>query len=95
MVRRRTQTPEDYQRVRWVIWGCLIGLPAFIIAELGQETTFFVTLLGDYAPKVAVLGLLYLVNGVLCLFVFEAARSQRVVSVSIPLPSCDHSWPGA
>jgi hypothetical protein len=85
MVRRRTQTPEDYQRVRWVIWGCLIGLPAFIIAELGQETTFFVTLLGDYAPNDAVLGLLYLVNGVLCLFVFEAVRRQRVISVSIPL----------
>jgi hypothetical protein len=84
MVRRRTQTPVDYQRVRWVIWGCLIGLPAFIIAELGQETTFFVTLLGDYAPNDAVLGLLYLVNGVLCLFVFEAVRRQRVVSVSIP-----------
>ena len=85
MVRRRTQTPEDYQRVRWVIWGCLIGLPAFIIAELGQETTFFVTPWGDFTPPEDVLGLLYLVNGILCLFVFEAVRSQRVVSVSIPL----------
>jgi hypothetical protein len=81
MVRRRSQTPEDYQRVRWVIWGCLIGLPAFIIAELGQETTIF----GDLTPDDAVLGLLYLVNGVLCLFVFEAVRRQRVVSVSIKL----------
>src|SRR6476619_3172425 len=34
MVRRRTQTPEDNQRVRWVIWGCLIGLPSFLVAEL-------------------------------------------------------------
>jgi hypothetical protein len=85
MVRRRTQTPEDYQRVRWVIWGCLIGLTAFIVAELGQETTFFVTRWGDFTPDDAVLGLLYLVNGILCLFVFEAVRSQRVVSVSIKL----------
>jgi hypothetical protein len=85
MVRRRTQTPEDYQRVRWVIWGCLIGLTAFIVAELGQETTFFVTPWGDFTPPDAVLGLLYLVNGILCLFVFEAVRSRRVVSVSIPL----------
>jgi hypothetical protein len=85
MVRRRTQTPDDYQRVRWVLWGCLIGLPAFIIAELGQETTFFVTRWGDFTPPDDILGLLYLVNGVLCLFVFEAVRSQRVVSVSIPL----------
>ena len=37
LVRRRTQKPEDYQRVRWVIWGCLIGLPAFLIAELGLD----------------------------------------------------------
>jgi hypothetical protein len=29
--------------------------------------------------------LLYLVNGILCLFVFEAVRRERVVSVSIPL----------
>ena len=27
---RRRKTPEDYQRVRWVIWGCLIGLPTFL-----------------------------------------------------------------
>jgi hypothetical protein len=32
-----------------------------------------------------VIGLLYLVNGVLCLFVFEAVRRPRVVSVAIPL----------
>jgi tryptophan-rich sensory protein len=85
MVRRRTQTPEDYQRVRWVIWGCLIGLPAFIIASLGQETTFFVTPWGDFTHTDDVLGLLYLVNGILCLFVFEAVRRERVVSVAIPL----------
>jgi hypothetical protein len=86
MVRRRTLAPEDYQRVRWVIWGCLIGLPAFIIAELGQETTFFrTTHWGNLTPPEHVLGLLYLVNGILCLFVFEAVRSPRVVNVSIPL----------
>ena len=38
LARRRTQKPEDYQRLRWVIWGCLIGLPAFLIAELASET---------------------------------------------------------
>ena len=31
------------------------------------------------------IGLLYLVNGILCLFVFEAIRRERVVSVAIPL----------
>ena len=48
MVRRRTQTPEDYQRVRWVIWGCLIGLPSFLVAELASETTLFNTRLGRF-----------------------------------------------
>ena len=27
--RRPLLTPRDYQRIRWVIWGALIGLPAF------------------------------------------------------------------
>jgi hypothetical protein len=85
LVRRRTQKPEDYQRLRWVIWGCLIGLPAFLIAELASETTFFNTRWGDFTPSEDIVGLLYLVNGVLCLFVFEAIRRQRVVSVTIPL----------
>ncbi len=86
VVRRRTQTPEDYQRVRWVLWGCLIGLPAFTIAELGSQTTFFTnTPWGDLTPPEHVIGLLYLINGILCLFVFEAVRRPRVVNVSIPL----------
>ncbi len=85
LARRRYQTPEDYQRVRWVIWGCLIGLPSFLLAELASTTTIFETRWGDFTPTEDIIGLLYLVNGVLCLFVFEALRRQRVVSVMIPL----------
>ncbi|MGB6905544.1 MAG: hypothetical protein WBE04_00310 [Methyloceanibacter sp.] len=83
--RRRRLAPEDYQRLRWVIWGCLIGLPAFILAELASTTTIFDTAWGDFTPPDDVIGLLYLVNGILCLFVFEAIRRERVVSVAIPL----------
>ncbi len=83
--RRRRLPPEDYQRLRWVIWGCLIGLPAFILAELASTTTIFDTTWGDFTPSDDVIGLLYLVNGILCLFVFEAIRRERVVSVAIPL----------
>lgn len=83
--RRRQLAPEDYQRLRWVIWGCLIGLPAFILAELASTTTIFDTAWGDFTPSDDVIGLLYLVNGILCLFVFEAIRRERVVSVAIPL----------
>jgi hypothetical protein len=83
--RTRRKPPEDYQRMRWVVWGCLIGLPAFLLAELASTTTIFETGWGDFTPSEDVTGLLYLVNGILCLFVFEAVRRERVVSVSIPL----------
>lgn len=84
LLRRRNQTPEDYQRMRWVIWGCAIGLPAFIVAELAQDTTLIGNLWGT-APPYDLLGLLFLANGVFCLFVVEAIRRSRVVSVAIPL----------
>ncbi|MET0482598.1 MAG: hypothetical protein ABWZ27_06730 [Aestuariivirgaceae bacterium] len=85
MLRRRKQTPQNQQRLNWVIWGCLIGLPAYILAELGSVTTVFQTPFGDFTPTEDILGMLYLVNGVLCLFVFEAVRRKRVVNVAIPL----------
>ena len=85
LMRRRRQTPEDYQRVRWVIWGCLIGLPAFIFAEISQSTTLVRTHWGNFAPPDDFIDLLYLANGIFCLFVFEAIRRPRVVSVAIPL----------
>jgi len=34
--RTRRKPPEDYQRLRWVIWGCVIGLAAFLVAELAS-----------------------------------------------------------
>jgi hypothetical protein len=84
LVRRHSQPPEDYQRLRWVLWGSLIGLPSFLLAELASETTIFERVLG-FTPTDDLIGLLYLINGVLCLLVFEAVRRQRVVSVWIPL----------
>src|ERR1700735_2495404 len=83
--RRRDLSPRDYQRIRWVIWGCLIGLPAYLLAQLSQETSLFGQFLGDgQAPEEAA-GLLSLVNGILCLFVVEAVRRPTVVNVWIPL----------
>ena len=83
--RRRDLSPRDYQRIRWVIWGCLIGLPAYLLAQLSQETSLFGQLLGEgQAPEEAA-GALFLVNGILCLFVVEAVRRQAVVNVWIPL----------
>ncbi len=83
--RRGDLSPRDYQRIRWVIWGCLIGLPAYLLAQLSQETSLFADVLGQGLQSEEVAGLLYLVNGVLCLFVVEAVRRPTVVNVSIPL----------
>ena len=83
--RRRDLSPRDYQRIRWVIWGCLIGLPAYLLAQLSQETSLFGEVLGGgQAPEEAA-GALSLVNGILCLFVVEAVRRPTVVNVWIPL----------
>jgi hypothetical protein len=83
--RRRDLSPRDYQRIRWVIWGCLIGLPAYLLAQLSQETSAFDGLLGPGLTSEEVAGALFLVNGILCLFVVEAVRRQTVVNVWIPL----------
>ena len=82
--RRSSLSRKDNQRLRWVMWGCLIGLPAFVIADLNEYTTLFANWDGFVLPE-DIVGLLYLVNGILCLFVVEAIRRQRVVNVAIPL----------
>ena len=83
--RRGDLTPRDYQRIRWVIWGCLIGLPANLMGEIWQETSLPNSLFGVAAATDDIVGLFYLVNGILCLFVVEAVRRRTVVSVWVPL----------
>jgi hypothetical protein len=83
--RRKDLSPRDYQRIRWVIWGCLIGLPAYLLAQLSQETSAFDELFGPGLTSEEVAGVLFLVNGILCLFVVEAVRRPTVVNVWIPL----------
>jgi hypothetical protein len=85
LARRGEQSPADYQRLRWVIWGCLIGLPALVLADVGEGTSLLAGVLGGVSPPEAVWGLLRLVGGVLCLFVFEAVRRPHVVNVAVPL----------
>src|SRR5215470_2861739 len=85
LARRRELPLKDYQRLRWVIWGCVIGLPALVFADAGTTTTLLDFLWPGYSPPEQLWGLLYLVNGVLCLLVSEALRKPYVVKVSIPL----------
>ena len=68
-----------------MIWGCLIGLPALVFADAGTTTTLLNKLWPGYSPPEQLWGLLYLVNGVLCLLVSEAIRRPYVVTVGIPL----------
>ncbi len=83
--RRKDLSPRNYQRIRWVIWGCMIGLPAYLFAEIVMETSLLSGLLPEGAQLEELAGAFYLVNGVLCLFVVEAVRRESVVNVAIPL----------
>jgi hypothetical protein len=85
LARQRELPPQDYQRLRWVIWGCVIGLPALVFADAGTTTTLLDPLWPNFSPPEQLWGLLYLINGVLCLLVTEALRKPYVVKVSIPL----------
>jgi len=86
LLARQHELPlQDYQRLRWVIWGCVIGLPALVFADAGTTTTLLNFLWPNYSPPEQLWGLLYLINGVLCLLVSEAIRKPYVVKVSIPL----------
>src|SRR5215469_8588196 len=85
LARQNDLPPQDYQRLRWVIWGCLIGLPALVFADAGTTTTLLNHFWPGYSPPEQLWGVLYLVNGVLCLLVSEAVRRPYVVRVSIPL----------
>jgi hypothetical protein len=82
--RRRALPAQDQQRMLWVIWGCAIGLSAFIFAEIAQSTSLLQKTLGVTLSP-AVIGLLYLLNGVLVYFVSVAVLHRRVTSVAIPL----------
>jgi hypothetical protein len=85
LLRQSELPPQDYQRLRWVIWGCVIGLPALVFADAGTTTTLLNFFWPGYSPPEQLWGLIYLVNGVLCLLVTEAVRRPYVVKVSIPL----------
>jgi hypothetical protein len=83
--RRRGHLPEDYQRFQWVLWGCLIGLPAYIVSGLLQSTSLWQTLSGSHSLPYALINLLLVVYGIMGWFIFEAVRRPSVVAVSIPL----------
>ena len=88
--RRKLQTPLDYQRMRWVFWGCLIGIPAFVFAELNEATSWLDPLWNlpfwnNWSPTEAVNEACYLLSGVFAIFICEAVRHPRIGNVSYEL----------
>lgn len=89
--RWKLQSPLDYQRMRWVLWGCAIGIPAFIFADSNEATSLWVRYVWSWniwrgwSPDEAVFEAGFLISGVLAIFICEASRRQRVVNVSYEL----------
>ena len=84
LLRLRTLHPQDEQRMRWAIAGCVIGIPSYLIADLCQSSAIPFYLFGATLPQ-PVIGLLYFLQGVMAYFVGTALYRRRVVSVAIPL----------
>ena len=89
--RRKLQAPADYQRMRWVLWGCLIGLPAFVFADSNEATSLWTRYVwswriwNGWSPSEALLETFFLISGIFAIFICEAIRRQRIVNVSFEL----------
>jgi len=88
LYRLRNQTALDYQRMRWVLWGCLIGIPAFVFADSNEATSFWaqnvwnLAIFRGWSPNETVLELGYLLCGILAIFIWVAVRHPRVLNVT-------------
>jgi hypothetical protein len=84
LIRMPSLHPQDEQRMRWAIAGCIIGIPCYLIADLCQSSAIPYRIFGANLPQ-PVIGLLFLLQGVMAYFVGTALYRRRVVSVAIPL----------
>ena len=86
------QHPLDYQRMRWVLWGCAIGLPAFIFADINEATSLPARYIwpnaiwDGWTPDESVLeAACYLVSGILAIFICFAIKRRRILNVTFEL----------
>jgi hypothetical protein len=84
LLRRGELPPQDYQRMRWVVWGCGIGLIAFVSADFNQATSFAPEVLNLNVPE-WIINALYCFNVILPWLAFEAVRKPLVITVVRPL----------
>jgi hypothetical protein len=88
LYRLKRLPPLEHQRMRWVLWGCLIGIPAFIFADSNEATSFWtqniwpLAIWHGWTPSEAILELGYLLCGILAIFIWMAVRHPRVLSVT-------------
>lgn len=91
VARMKSQTAPDYQRMRWVLWGCILGLPAFIFADSNEATTLWTRyvwsspLFNGWSPPEWVFEMSYLISGLLAWGVCVAVQRPRVFDVSYRL----------
>lgn len=88
LYRLKQQPPLEHQRMRWVLWGCVIGLPAFIFADSSEATSFWAQNIWTFAiwngwmPSEVILELGYLLCGILAIFIWMAVRYPRILNVT-------------
>jgi hypothetical protein len=69
---------EDRAKLKWVFVGCLVGLPAYILADIYASTSM---LARWWQPPEELTSLLYLANGLLAYAVYIAVWRNHVVDV--------------
>jgi hypothetical protein len=80
--RLKRQPPLDRQRMIWVLSGCLIGLPAFIFADLTEATSWWANAWPQNWDTEAIVEVGYLVSGVMAIFISLAVLHRRIVNVT-------------
>lgn len=88
VARLREQKPIERQRMKWVLFGCMIGLPAFIFADSNEATSVWDAVYKTFhipAPSEAVLDYFYMANAVVAIAVAYAVLRHRVIDVRIVL----------
>ena len=79
-IRYREHALEERHRIRYVFWGCIVGLTAFVLAETQVATTVW-----DQRLPEAGIYLLYALNASVAIAVYHAIRKYRVVDIKFAL----------
>ena len=84
LYRLRKLPPLEHQRMRWVLCGCLIGIPAFIFADSNEATSFWAKNVWSegWAPSEAILEAFFFLCGSLAICIWTAVRHPRVLNIT-------------